>query len=435
MIRTQITSFERRHCMKKYISLLIAAALLLSSACSNRTTAVIHLSEQEEADLHALPSSSVSQENSDTGQSPIQKETDESASSATVSDSEKENVPMILDPQAFAGILDVGERLTAFVTRDDGTVWSAGWDLGPLIRENNDYDAMIAPAFHMTPKKLEIGQWAGFAIDENDSLWGWAVGPYTSLAYMNTPRADFSAASVIMENVADVSLGTSYVMALDLNGQVWIWGDVPNQKSIPYPMVVPITDAMSIDANGDIPLIVTEDNLLLTVSLLENDTELSIEKSVLLGEISFASNGFAVGTSGTVYDYCTDITGLETVFPSKIVQTTGKLFLDNNNVLWSIKDGHSQMEAENCRFIVDTKPVVYIDVDNSLRAIDSAGNNNIICENILYAAAGYDGALIFIRADSTLWKVPDGLYDSMFENGKDWTKQTPVQILDHIRLP
>ena len=75
------------------------------------------------------------------------------------------------------------------------------------------------------PKKLRLKSWAGpgFAIDQNDTLWGWGSSLSGTLG-IGLTEGGSDEPVCILDEVSDVRQSTELTLALRTDDSLWVWG-------------------------------------------------------------------------------------------------------------------------------------------------------------------------------------------------------------------
>jgi alpha-tubulin suppressor-like RCC1 family protein len=124
-------------------------------------------------------------------------------------------------------LTDDGATFRVVVTNAAGTATSAAATLTV-----NDPTPPPPPTstFRTTPMVTSIGQ-GGVALKADGTVWAWGTGGGTgqTAAVTGTPTQVRKAGGAPLDRITKISGGLNYVLALDADGHVWIWGaaDVP----------------------------------------------------------------------------------------------------------------------------------------------------------------------------------------------------------------
>lgn len=378
-------------------------------------------------------------------------------------------VPDMDEP--YAGILDMAERRTTFAVTDDGAVYSASWgDFGPSLAldpaDAEREDFVLAMELR-DPKKLRLKSWAGpgFAIDQNDTLWGWGSSLSGTLGIGLTEGGSDEPVR-ILDEVSDVRQSTELTLALRTDDSLWVWGGTWSTRPVKVmDDVAAISDgglvltqsgevwacwftrtlpeqAVSPDIFERYVPVVTADQMIISdegqfemeqawPDRIPENMYLVLERK-LSGSVK-VDGQFAFDVFGGVWlidantadshavRLCAD--GKQADIQS-IAMERCALVLGQDGVLrmFGLDGSGGQTVAENVAQIVrGTRRATYIDNKGQLWRIGGDGTASLLGSNVLFAVGCTDDFVAYIKSDRTLWLAKDA--------------GVPQKVLENMKLP
>ncbi len=329
----------------------------------------------------------------------------------------------------YDGILAVGPRPGVFALRNDGALWSGAYDLAPLGRDDTEEE--WGPVAELDAKALEIGQWAGLALEKDGTLWGWG-GELYGQAGTAEPA---SVPAQVLTGVRQVELGVYYAAAVREDDSLWLWGQYAyplKPADIELPVQV-MTDVLCIsDARNTMLLILKRDGTLWTLETRDDNGEVSCAPVWLSGGMIGISGPVALAEGGTAWDFsnhpqCGKAAKLP-LTPAAVGRCgDGLLLRDSAGTLWRWDGAEAHRVGSDYAFIVDTdRYPIYIDNAGDLCCQYDGGDAPVRLAGDVACAKCCDICLVYLKTDGTLWMTrPDasGAYDNA------------IQILDDIAMP
>lgn len=135
------------------------------------------------------------------------------------------SVPVLIEGIDRAMEIKLGEDF-AVALRDDGTVWTWGWNgKGQLSNSNKDYvyDPAVVPGL-ADIVQIAAGNRHCLALRDDGTLLAWGDNGKGQLCDGTTTNR-YSPIEVPLTNVVAIAAGGDTSIALDENGTIWTWGD------------------------------------------------------------------------------------------------------------------------------------------------------------------------------------------------------------------
>ncbi len=317
----------------------------------------------------------------------------------------------------------------------------------------------------MKLKKLCIGQWAGFAIDQNDTLWGWGSSVEGNVGDGHAEGGPDKAV-VILESVADIRQVSTGAFALQTDGSLWIWGNGWSTRPVKvmddvaaisegglvltkygevwlckYSSTLPAGVASADIFERYVP--VAEDGRI----IISDEGQYSLEYSpwrsepdvvymvlerklsgVIRIEEQFAFDAF--GGAWLIDSNTSDPRAVRLCEDGKqadiqnIAMERCALVLRQDGVLrrFGLDGSGGETVAENVAQIVrGTSCATYIDNEGQLWQIVGDGAASLLDGGVLFADGCTDDIVVYIKTDGTLWKAA--------------SSGAPQKVLENMKLP
>lgn len=346
------------------------------------------------------------------------------------------------DPADFARVLDVAPTGALYVTMADGTLWSGAWGDGyPAVHPDQGGDQALTQVLPWAPEALDVGQWNGYALDEEGTLWGWGDASRGKLGkggYTDGPVR-------IMTSVRSFCQSGSWLLIITESDELWFLGTCGGRGIADTPVKL-AEDAAQASSWHTRALVLKNDGTLwrMDPTALERPTL----AKVLDGAAAVSPEG-AIDREGNLWD-----AGEDGVFQKILggVVSTGRwgdrnLALDGEGRLWAWdgpdvtgRDLTPELAAVHCRFPVCGSQPVYISDSGALCTLLSDGSVKVLDRNVVYAASGWYDVLAYIKSDGSLWSIRDGsLFCSEAEAREQglphWTETAPRKEAEGVLLP
>lgn len=370
--------------------------------------------------------------------------------------------------EPYQGILDIGARGTTFAVTADGAVYSSNWgDFGPGLRLNpgEDLDTMAVALEMRDPKKLCIGQWAGFAIDQNDTLWGWGWSVEGAVGDGHAENGP-DGPVVILDSVADVQQRGSCTLALCTDGSLWLWGNGWSTRPVKVmDDVAAISDGgLVLTQGGDVWLCqyshtlpegvvsddvferyvpaVSDDRIVISdkgqfdmefAPWHQNPTSVYMVLERKLSGVVHVDDSFAFDALGGVWLLDSYAAGPDAVWLcadgkqgdiQAVARERCALVLRQDGALqrFDFDGSGAQTVAENVAQIVrGTRCATYIDQDGQLWRVGDDGSSSLLDSGVLFADGCTDDTVLYIKSDASLWMVK--------------SSGAPQKALEDMKLP
>ncbi len=311
-----------------------------------------------------------------------------------------------------SSVLAVGPRQDTFAALEDGTVWYAYWGdgggAGFLNGEDDAYIACEEPvyAFDMKPRRMVVGQWSGFAVDENGTLWGWGS--------CVPGKRDYSVPAKlvrILDGVEDVQTAGEFSMALGSDGSLWIWGSKnlfdANTVIEDAVRIMDGVSSMGFASQNGAPIAVSSGVL---YYFDENN-----EPHEVMKDVEAVRDGFVFGNDGALY-VMEGTAAVKTAQDAVQASVSGQGLLiieKDGDVVYSL-DGKQTVISWEGAILIPAGVPIFIDKNQRLCAF-CEGEVKIIDSDVICAASGVDGALVYAKSDRTLWLIQSLLSDKWYE--------------------
>ncbi len=335
----------------------------------------------------------------------------------------------------------VGSMADALIIDADGAVWS---------RMLESYDAN-AP--HWSAPQADAvwnAYWVSFLLDEYGVLWacgGTADAP-SGIDSGEYPAGYVSDWTPVLENVVALDSDSTTTAALQADGTLWAWGMLPGGTMTYTPVCV----TGGVRAFSHEGYAVKADNALYAWSgRAEADGIRCTVDSIML-DVARVEGDYAIELDGTLWRLNANQP------PQKVMDNVISVMadggeicaLDRNGGLWCWPFGdwsQPRKVADDCAYIVrrgleDIQAALFIDENNTLNAVywggGRAGEVVPLEQDVLYAEAGYDRVVLYVKPDGSLWLIDFGVLEDgvlSVPTGSLSPDAPRVKLMDKVKMP
>ncbi|MFF2753467.1 InlB B-repeat-containing protein [Psychrobacillus sp. NPDC058041] len=290
--------------------------------------------------------------------------------------------------------------------KTDGTVWSFGRNdhgqLGDGTKTDSDTLIQVKKEDGEPLKAVAVaaGTWHSLVLDEDGIVWGWGENGKGTLATGGSTQPKlFPVQAVGLPKITAISSTTHHALAIDVNNQVWIWGDNSSKQLG--------------NGNGNIySYFATPQKV-----KLEDGSELK-GQAVEAGQ----NQSLVIDLDGTVWHWGTT-TDLTSMWPVIVTDSNNQILkgkqvtagnsyfsvLQENGDVWTVGDNYFGQLGNGSKNNISVKQAVKTNISD-VKAID----------------AGY-GHTIAIKNDGTVWGWGDNSLSPLGDltNTK---RNLPVQV-------
>jgi|GEM_PF-683926 len=283
--------------------------------------------------------------------------------------------PVKTTPPVNLSIYEKNESSTfsdaAYLTKD-GDLWCTKNLYGKPLKSKSMSDVIAISS---------NGKYGTLAIKKDGSLWGWAMNNTSKLAgKADQSYIDGTVIKIMDNNVASVSVGSGYVLAVLKDGSLWGWGSssegvLGNQEEVtdvePFKMMDGVASAYA-DDEGKLTLIIKKDGSLWGMG-----------RRVFFGLEKYDSTG--CGYIST---------------PMKLMDNVASASIVKETIMVIKKDGSLWGWGDNSKGQVGVKTTVK--GDNSMGFQKDFRSEPIkIMDDVVFVAPGFQ--TLAIKKDGSLW--------------------------------
>lgn len=287
--------------------------------------------------------------------------------------------------------------------------------------------------------------WVNFLLDESGVLYarGGTSDAPCGVETGQSPAGYVRGWSPVLNNVASLYSDGRTTAALQSGGTLWAWGLLPGGTTAYAP--VRVMDGVR-DASPAGYAVKTDH----TLHAWSGKGETGESFPVMQG-VRSVEGEYAIGLDGTLWK-------LGDGQPQEVMGNIASVMADGGEICaldrggglwcWPFDDWSQPRKiADNCAYIVrrsfeDAQALLFIDTDGALNAVyyggGRAGEVIPLEPDVLYAAAGYDRAALYVKPDGSLWLMDFGVFeDGVLSNptGNLSPDAPRVKLMDEVKVP